>query len=279
MYGDQGPVYAVAFTPDGRRAVSGSLDMTLRIWDLETGERTEVLEGHLRGVEAVALTPDGRRAVSRSAVLGWELARGTFHLWDLETGDCTAVLEGHEAWVNASAITPDGRRAVSGSEDSTLRIWDLEKGECTAVLEGHEDAVRAVAITRDGRRAASGSSDGTLRIWDLETGECIALYGCRAVVWAVGSAGPWPRLVAGDGTGAVHILEIENLELGPHIETAWLSADGSLAVRCPFCAGYPFRPIPEGRPALGRDWRCPACGRILHLNTFTISTDWRACAG
>jgi NACHT domain- and WD repeat-containing protein len=159
-------VKAVSMTPDGRRAVSGSDDHTVRVWDLETGECERVLEGHTDTVYAVRMTPDGRRVVSGSQ-------DNTVRVWDLETGECERVLEGPNS-VNAVSITPDGRRAVSGGSypDNTVRVWDLETGECERVLERHHYSVNAVSITPDGRRAVSGSDDHTVRVWDLETGEC-----------------------------------------------------------------------------------------------------------
>ena len=59
-----GVVWAVAVLANGRRAVSGSDDKTLRVWDLETGESLCTLEGHTSWVRAVSVVADGRRAVS-----------------------------------------------------------------------------------------------------------------------------------------------------------------------------------------------------------------------
>jgi hypothetical protein len=60
LTGHAGMVRSVAVTPDGRRAVSGSWDGTLRVWDLATGACARTLAGHTRMVEGVALTPDGQ---------------------------------------------------------------------------------------------------------------------------------------------------------------------------------------------------------------------------
>jgi WD40 repeat protein len=159
-------VHGVAMTPNGRRAVSGASDGTLRVWDLETGY-SRVLEEHRGAVNAVAVTPDGRRAVSGAS-------DGTLRVWDLETG-YSRVLEGHRGAVRAVAVTPDGRRAVSGcgavnvdARDETLCVWDLETGHCR-VLEGHVEGANSVAMTPDGRRAISGG-EKTWRVWDLDTG-------------------------------------------------------------------------------------------------------------
>ena len=115
-------VLAVAMTPDGNRAVSGSEDRTLRLWDLESGQTIRTFEGHTDRVLGAAVTPDGRRAVSASR-------DRTLRLWNLEGGQTIRMLEGHTDWVSAVAVTPDGRRAVSGSEGRTLRLWDLESGK------------------------------------------------------------------------------------------------------------------------------------------------------
>ena len=55
-------------TPDGRHALSGSADRTLRLWDLATGQLLPYSRAGTRGdVTAVAVTPDGRHALSGSA--------------------------------------------------------------------------------------------------------------------------------------------------------------------------------------------------------------------
>ncbi|MBM3495619.1 MAG: WD40 repeat domain-containing protein, partial [Armatimonadetes bacterium] len=155
LEGHTGRVMSVALTADGKRAVSGSDDNTLRVWDLETGKTLRTLEGHTGWVMSVALTADGKRAVSGSD-------DKTLRVWDMETGKSLRTLEGHTGPVMSVALTADGKRAVSGSGDKTLRVWDLETGKSLRTLEGHTGPVMSVALTADGKRAVSGSDDNRL---------------------------------------------------------------------------------------------------------------------
>ena len=164
LEGHSDSVHTVVVTPDGRRAVSGSSDKTLIVWDLESGRELRTLKGHSNSVWAVAVTADGQRVISGS----WDK---TIIVWDLESGRKLRQLEGHSDFVKAVAVTPNGRCAISASNDTTLVVWDLGNGQKIRTLEGHSNSVVAVAVTPDGRRAISGSSDKTLAVWDLESGE------------------------------------------------------------------------------------------------------------
>ena len=66
-----GTVMAVAWSPDGQRLASGSLDNTIRVWDAASGRELARLEGHTESVERVAGSL-GRRTASV-----WHRARGT----------------------------------------------------------------------------------------------------------------------------------------------------------------------------------------------------------
>jgi WD40 repeat protein len=159
LQGHTDRVYAVAVTPDGRRAVSASGDRTLRLWDLESGQRIRTLEGHTGSVNAVAVTLDGWRAVSASS-------DRTLRLWDLESGQTLHAVQGHTGQVWAVAVTPDGRRAVSASEDQTLRLWDLESAKEIAAFTG-ESGMRSCAFTPDGCTIVAGDESGQVHFLQL----------------------------------------------------------------------------------------------------------------
>jgi WD40 repeat protein len=109
----------------------------------------------------------------------------------------------------AVAVTPDGKWAVSGSWDQTLKVWDLASGKEFQTLAGHSDPVCAVAVMPDGKRAVSGSLDQTLKVWDLETGKVVATFTADAQLWSCAVGPDGLVIVAGDASGRVHFLSLE----------------------------------------------------------------------
>src|SRR5262249_46970844 len=125
-------IVSVAFAPDGQAALFGSLDGTLRLWNV-TGSAGGLLRrwlargelrrfvGHTQSVTSVRFDPSGRWAVSGSM-------DKTVRVWDVATGANLHVLTGHGAGVTGVALAPDGRHVLSGSMDKTVRWWDLAAG-------------------------------------------------------------------------------------------------------------------------------------------------------
>jgi WD40 repeat protein len=158
LKGHTDSVWSVAFSPDGTRIISGSLDKTIRIWDVKTGEEViEPLKGHTDSVLSVAFSPDGTRVISGSL-------DKTIRIWDVKTGEeVVEPLKGHTSYVFSAAFSPDGTRIVSGSDDKAIRIWDAKTGEeVVARLKGHTDFVCSVAFSPDGTRTVSSSDDRTI---------------------------------------------------------------------------------------------------------------------
>jgi WD40 repeat protein len=69
-------VNSVAFSPDGKTLASGSLDQTVRLWEVATGKEILKFEGHQDPVCSVAFSPDGRHLASGHN-------NGTIFIWDV----------------------------------------------------------------------------------------------------------------------------------------------------------------------------------------------------
>jgi WD40 repeat protein len=157
-------INGVAFSPDGKQAMSAAHDHTIRVWDLKTGKESRCLKDKQDFiVSSVAFSPDGKRALSGGAD---QMVR----LWDAETWKELACFKGHGHDVTRVAFSSDGRRAVSGDGDGLVLLWDVGKGEILHSLTGHSAVINCVAFTSDGKQALSGCWDG-MRVWDVETGK------------------------------------------------------------------------------------------------------------
>jgi WD40 repeat protein len=197
-------VRCVAITPDGKTIVSGSVDKTLKLWDLATGICSDTWEGYSNAVLCVAVASYGDTVVSGSE-------DGTLKLWDLNTSRCFATFEAHIRPVFCVAIAPNNKTVVSGSIDRTLKIWNLQTGSCRCTLEGHADAVHCVAITTDGKSVVSGSKDRTLKLWDLATGRYSAtLHGHTDSVYCVAVTPDGRTIVSGSADGTLKVWDLEN---------------------------------------------------------------------
>ena len=130
--GQEEGVTCIAYSPDGKRILSGSWDNTLRLWDVDSGEAIgSPLLGHDELVESVAFSPDGKNIVSGSD-------DQTVRMWDAETREpLGAPIKVHGGQVMAVAYSPDGTRLASASFDNTIRIWDVAKMEARYVSQKH----------------------------------------------------------------------------------------------------------------------------------------------
>ena len=161
MEGHVEKITAVAFTPDGRQAIS-SAGNTTNVWELESGRLLHSIKGHFENhVTAVAINPNGTQVVSG-------LEDETLNVWGLEIESKVVKLENHIWGERDLAISPDGQKVLSSTQRFNLKVWDLESGQLLRTLDVPVSPKNA-AITPDGRLSA-GWSDKTLEVWDLETG-------------------------------------------------------------------------------------------------------------
>ena len=106
----------IAFSPDGRSLLSGSIDTTVRLWDISSGMIIRRFDGHKSGVMSVAFSPDSRYAVSGSQ-------DGTVIVWDFETGDLLRQIKNHEGVVHFVNFVQDRELIRSASEDGKINLW------------------------------------------------------------------------------------------------------------------------------------------------------------
>jgi len=165
-----GPVYSMAFSPDGRILAAGGHDHMVRLWDTTNPAAPRPLGQHLTdpdSVLAVAFSPAGRIL----AVGGYS---AMVHLWDMTNPAATRPLGQpltglHDA-VSSVAFSSNGLTLAVGSYDRTVHLWDMTNPAAPRPLgqplTGPTDLVSSVAFSPDGRTLAAGSHDHLVHLWD-----------------------------------------------------------------------------------------------------------------
>ncbi|HKB41467.1 MAG TPA: WD40 repeat domain-containing protein [Gemmataceae bacterium] len=168
-------VHCVVLTRDGKHALTGSLDGTMRLWEVATGKELRKFEGHTGGVWGVAVSRDGKRAVtaggagSRGRVIDYNADRSV-RLWDVATGKELKKFEGHTGQVRGVALSSDGKRIASAGQDG-VRLWDAETGKELRQLTGMSGGHHGVVFTPDDAQVLAAGADGRLWLWDASDGK------------------------------------------------------------------------------------------------------------
>ena len=224
LRGHGGPVRALAISPNGETAISGSFDSTAIRWSLARNAAEQVLRFHADAVNAVAVLRDGRAATAG--------ADGRIAVWSPGNAQPDAVLEGHTAPIAALAISPDGATLASASWDQTVRLWPLAGG-APRVLDGHSQNVNGVAFAPDGRTLVSVSYDQSVRIWPLSGQAAPTVVATPSPLNAVSVAGDG-EIATGGADGRLYFLTAAGAAAGdvaagprPVISIA-ISPDGAL---------------------------------------------------
>ena len=224
LRGHGGPVRALAISPDGQTAISGSFDSTAIRWSLTRNAAEQVLRFHADAVNAVVLLRDGRAATAG--------ADGRIAIWTPGNAQPDAVLEGHTAPIAALALSPDGATLASASWDYTVRLWPLAGG-VPRVLEGHTQNVNGLAFAPGGRTLVSVSYDQSVRIWPLSGPPVPTVVAMPSPLNAVAVGGDG-EIAAGGADGKLYFLTGDGTRAGeiaagprPVISIA-ISPDGGL---------------------------------------------------
>jgi WD40 repeat protein len=194
LQGHRGAIQCSSFA--NKTFITGSVDTTIKIWDLQTKSCLHTLQGHTQPLLGL---------VHRDNMLASCAGDGTIRIWDLTNGHCIRVLNNHthsydlilkdnflisssgcyvKVWdwnTGAHLSTYQGHTneikcmafwkniLVTGSWDCTVKVWNQAQGIST--LQGHTGPVTHLIISN--HLLVTGSEDHTVKIWNLETKQCL----------------------------------------------------------------------------------------------------------
>ena len=272
-------VVDVAFSPDGKRLLTGGLDTRVNLWDVDTGELLKSFSVHSFAVAGVCWINDGTSFISSDQA-------GYVRITDIESDQDDAILQQDqysravcirdsdgliatgngrkvvirnadekvlrsfntdEKWsVRKLSFSPDGRLlAVSSAEKGGLALWDPDSGELVHKLKKHIKAVVTLAFTPDGTKLVSGDYKSRVYVWDVATGK--QLWSLKGL-WIKGlyanpcsvACSPDGKLIA--GSSWYQALYLWDAETGQRVRSAqYKEDDAEVSLPHRFC-GLTFSP-------------------------------------
>lgn len=182
--------------------------MTVKRWDVSSGQCTLTLEGHTASVRGMSIhhyqyqmqlftVSDDGSAKCWNCLTGKCLNTFKFKgaatcvcvdrnggrlfvgvdksilCVDIGSGKPVYSLEGHSEVIYSLCLEATESRLVSGSWDKTIKLWDLGRMKCADTLEGHQEGVSGVCMAGQNAFICSSSGDGTVKVWELATGDCL----------------------------------------------------------------------------------------------------------
>lgn len=234
------PIAAVAISRDGRLVASGSgigdHAPELALWDAESGQLLQILEGMKYAPLTLEFSPDGRILAGAGGIYesSDDPYPGEVTLWDTATGELIRRLEGHVKWVVAATFLRDGQQLLTASWDGKVILWDVDTGQAIWTAQNRDEpgwSVTSLALRRDERQMAIGDLLGRIELRNVQTGELEAAWeGHAARVSAVAYAPGGERLLSGGADRRVVLWDVATHEaLRSHVLDTQAVADMALS--------------------------------------------------
>lgn len=201
--GHKDRVTCVAITTDGSRAVSGSADGAVIMWEPETGKEVQRFNSHRGEVGGVAISSDGNRVTSGGR-------DGIAFYYFLEMGRRTHSFSGFKS-IECMGISPDGRSPVIGTATGVVHVWSPEPGGLSGRWSRARGvAIHSVAFAPDGRLVLFSAADGVVRLWDPLTNQESRLMARLPDVRSVAFSPDSRQLVTGGADRVIRLWDVRN---------------------------------------------------------------------
>ncbi|MCK4852973.1 MAG: hypothetical protein KAT31_01895, partial [Bacteroidales bacterium] len=119
--GHYAEVTAVAFSPNGHFAATGSADKTIKLWEVTTGREIRSYLGHVKGIRTLAFGPDNKylASIDQDYLL---------RIWDIPSSRLIREMEMAGDRFLSVVFHPGGESIITGTDKNHAIEWSIHDG-------------------------------------------------------------------------------------------------------------------------------------------------------
>jgi WD40 repeat protein len=214
----------IEFSRDGKKLLTGSADMTARVWNAQSGELLAVLAGHSQPIAAAQFSPDGKQVITAAAPRypTETPTEPAARLWDANNGQLLARLEsGDGTSASSAAFSPDGRWIAVGFADGSARLWDMRQALFTRQVTAGSGWIMQVGFSGDSQAFFTVTSKNAALTWKAEDGNRLAaMYDHAGPIVTARFSPDGDSLVTASRDDTARVWRTDQNSLMPHLRHA-----------------------------------------------------------
>lgn len=200
------PVFCMAWTPEGRRLVTGASSGEFTLWNGLTFNFETILQAHDSPVRTMVWSHNDVWMVTADHT-------GYVKYWQSNMNNVKMFLA-HKEPIRGISFSPCDSKFATCSDDGTIRIWDFLRCQEEKILRGHGADVKCVHWHPQKGLIISGSKDNQqpVKLWDPKTGHSLAtLHAHKSTVMDIkwNNNGNW--VVTASRDHLLKLFDIRNL--------------------------------------------------------------------
>jgi len=173
LKGHQGAVLSAEFARDGQEILTACDDLTLRIWDAESGLCSTTIKIPYRGLQRAIFSPHSDRILTVSQPINHSARVFRNQIWEVSTGMRMAFYRTRGYALHAASFSPDGKRLVVPGYGELTRVVDISSGDTIVAFDSKPDSIVHAAYSPDSNRILTTCTDGTVSIRNGNSGQLL----------------------------------------------------------------------------------------------------------
>ncbi|XP_045538858.1 WD repeat-containing protein 61-like [Papilio machaon] len=211
-------VVSIAISSDGHTIASASLDSTMMIWDLMSGNKVHEIQSEATDVWKVAFSPNNTHVVSGSHT-------GKVIIYNIVKGIVHKTLDTRGKFTICVAWSADDKYISSGAVDGTVCIFDVQQGKLIHTIEAHTKTVRSVQFSTNSNLLVTASDDGYVKVYDSASANLVKNVNLKSWVLNACFSKDGTRIAAATADGSVYVILLTDCKIlkqfKEHSSTVW----------------------------------------------------------